>query len=79
MLDMATIAGVMGDMQRPKPAVISMGRSISTESTFKDAAILGARLAKAKNEALPEPIMNEEATMIKLIIKTIVLKPKPAD
>ena len=75
----ATIAAVMGDRHRPKPEVNSIGNRIRTGSTFRLAAIFGARLAKAKNEALPDPIRKEQPTMMALITSTVDRRPKPAD
>lgn len=75
----ATIAAVIGDKHRPNPEVNSIGIRISTGSTLRLAAIFGARLAKAKNEALPDPMRNEQPTMMALITSTVERRPNPAD
>ena len=71
------MTAVIGDIARAALAAKCIGSSITTAGTDILAATVGVRAAKAKNGALPEPMMTEETAMIEIISRIMPAAPKP--
>ena len=77
MLDETTITAVIGDMARAALAAKCIGSSMITGGTDILAATAGVRAAKAKNGALPEPMMIAQTAMMPVITRIMPIAPKP--
>ena len=76
MLDATTITAVIGDMARAELAAKCIGSSMTTGATPILAATPGIIAAKAKNGALPEPMMIEQTMMMPVVTMIMPAAPK---
>lgn len=79
MPDTATITAVMGDTLRAILEANCIGKSIATGAIAIFPATTGARAAKAKNGALPDPMMIADTDMIAVITTVMAPPPRPKD
>ena len=75
----ATITAVMGDTLRAMLDANCMGSSMATGGMAILAATTGANAAKAKNGALPDPMMTAATDMMAVITTVMTPAPNPSD